>query len=745
MGCACGTADQNRLRDATQRVEELAKKLKESEQRNHELLQKLDRVQGSTAELRTVATDEELLRAGKGNGGLTKGDSGATTHPPEPVDMDALTGASQTEPLLPGAVWEEVGKTDSKDDCSSTRDEKQPDTEAQGQHTPASLEDGAPTETDARGKSDDDGGDSKEGDATAPGSGRRDGDVDLEAAAAKQGTASVQSSGIVKVVDVGEGVVLEDAGDSSTVVVADAGNARDVVTAKTPSLLDEGLAKEIADSKRMSLEQLPDLDKGKPDTASSDPSTCTLAAEATSCQQCGLEGQPLFLDQSDMNRYCEACWTEYYAHAPGFEILPLVTVHAGTAWPDERLAQGWAENPLIGWPPPLPLASQMARREVGDPQAWSKVAVRVRREVVGPHSRDLHYTDLLQPGEVLAQRYAIGALVGEGHFTKAYLAEDLKAGTSVCLKRHRNLTVEGLTDLMALSRRMEEVDPDGQVFPRQLDAFYDLVGVTVESLIEGRNCLCVAQAEPRFFDKLDNLRVVARDALRGLTLLDRVGVVHNDVKPDNLLWVEGGGRGPRVRIVDFGCARLDAREEPGRNWSLAEGGAGHLGKWSPEMALRLPISTRGDVWGVAVSLCELHCGRRVWRSEGDTAEVVVAQALGICGYQEGLPPSLLRRSPLDIRLFYSPAPRHFPLRRNALGILEMLMPARYGLEQVIGDCWWKTTKKDFGDLLSAALVMDPARRPSAAQLLQSCMFLQDPQEKPIADISLEVTEAVEEA
>merc|ERR1719440_2235645 len=111
-------------------------------------------------------------------------------------------------------------------------------------------------------------------------------------------------------------------------------------------------------------------------------------------------------------------------------------------------------------------------------------------------------------------------------------------------------------------------------------------------------------------------------------------------------------RQPKVRIVDFGCARLDQREEPGRNWSLAEGGAGHLGKWSPEMVLRLPISHRGDVWGVAISLCELHCGRAVWCNEGDTAEIVLAQLLGLCDLRAGVPASLLRRSPLDVRKLY---------------------------------------------------------------------------------------------
>lgn len=177
-----------------------------------------------------------------------------------------------------------------------------------------------------------------------------------------------------------------------------------------------------------------------------------------------------------------------------------------------------------------------------------------------------------------------------------------------------------------------------------------------------------------------------------------------------------------VRIVDFGCARLDQREEHGRNWSLAEGGAGHLGKWSPEMTLRLPITHRGDVWGLAISLCELHCGRCVWRNEADTAEVVLAQSMGLCNLHEGLPSSLMRRSPLDIRQLYTPAPRHFPLRRNALGQLEALQPMQYGLQQVIGEDWREAGKGQLQELLSAALIIDPMYRPTAAQLLDRFPF-----------------------
>jgi len=228
--------------------------------------------------------------------------------------------------------------------------------------------------------------------------------------------------------------------------------------------------------------------------------------------------------------------------------------------------------------------------------------------------------------------------------------------------------------------------------------------------------------------------------------LAQAGVVHNDVKPDNLIWTdfgsvshvsntggadEGAGCGlaiavvpnAKVRIVDFGCARLDSWEDNGRNWSLAEGGAGHLGKWSPEMTLRLHITHKNDVWGLAISLCELHSSRAVWRSEADTAEVVLAQCLGLCGHMEGMPLSLLRRSPLDITQLYTPGPSFFPVRRLTDGTLEALRPCKYGLDQVLGKGWHTGPKSEFGKLLNAMLVADPECRPSASVLLETVKFV----------------------
>merc|ERR1711972_909709 len=180
---------------------------------------------------------------------------------------------------------------------------------------------------------------------------------------------------------------------------------------------------------------------------------------------------------------------------------------------------------------------------------------------------------------------------------------------------------------------------------------------------------------------------------------------------------------------DFGCSRLDRRIENGRNWALAEGGAGHLGKWAPEMILRLPITDRCDVWGLAITTLEVYSGRFLWCGEPDTVEVVLAQILGLINAKDGLPEDLMRRSPLDITKLYSPWPQHFPLRRVGEGhgcVLEELRPCTWGLGRILGDeAGFSQTMKEFVSYVKASLKADHEERPSAAELLE-CAFVAGP-------------------
>ncbi|CAJ1443328.1 unnamed protein product [Effrenium voratum] len=371
--------------------------------------------------------------------------------------------------------------------------------------------------------------------------------------------------------------------------------------------------------------------------------------------------------------------------------------------------------------PPCGPVSESSRDPTHIGDAWVPVQVHVNPGLVGQWARQCTREYRPHPGEVLCKRYKIEHAVGAGHFTRAYLATDMETNTKVCVKRHSGLTVELMTDLLTISRRISSVDPEGKFFSRLIEAFYDMVGYTVETLFEGRNCMEICRMDARHFKDLTNLRLVAIGCCRGLALLSEAGVVHCDMKADNFMWTKNSEGETVVRLVDFGCSRLDSRLENGRNWAFAEGGAGHIGKWAPEMMLRLPITDKADVWGSGVALLELYSGRNMWNEEEDTVEYMLAQALGLVNSKAGLPEKLLRKSPLDIRQLYTPSPAYFPVQRlgSAPHVrFKELRPATWGLSCVLGDeKKWDKTKTQLADFVLTAMMLDPDDRPQAIDLM----------------------------
>lgn len=398
----------------------------------------------------------------------------------------------------------------------------------------------------------------------------------------------------------------------------------------------------------------------------------------------------------------------------------LVNVIKGKTFASHELLSAWIQKPISNWPPRMPPCRRVNGIDA-DPTRIGKslcpVKVTINPGLVGRHARTSTSQDCPIVDEVLCEQYRIEKVVGAGHFTRAYLAYDTCNEKQVCVKRHHGLTVDLLSDLLTIGKRLESVDPEAKAFPRLVDAFFDMVGFTVESLLEGCNCLEKLRSNPMHFKDIENLRIVATGGISGLKLLDEAGVVHCDVKPDNIMWIDSKESGPSVKIVDFGCSRLDRRLESGRNWALAEGGAGHLGKWAPEMVLRLAITHRADVWGFAIALLELYSGRFMWNGEADTAEFILAQSLGLANARDGLPEDLLRRSPLDIRQLYTPYPSYFPVQRVGASHKE-LRPESWGLECVLGaESDWDAKKKVFADFVTTALILDHEERPSAKDLI----------------------------
>ena len=89
---------------------------------------------------------------------------------------------------------------------------------------------------------------------------------------------------------------------------------------------------------------------------------------------------------------------------------------------------------------------------------------------------------------------------------------------------------------------------------------------------------------------------------------DRVGMVHNDLKPGNVIVLPGG----RVKIADFGIAVAHGLESPSRESQL-----GSVPYMPPERWLGIPSDTRSDIYSTGVLLFEVMAGARPFPDHGD--------------------------------------------------------------------------------------------------------------------------------
>ena len=114
-------------------------------------------------------------------------------------------------------------------------------------------------------------------------------------------------------------------------------------------------------------------------------------------------------------------------------------------------------------------------------------------------------------------------------------------------------------------------------------------------------------------DRPTVFRAVA-DAARGAHALHEVGVAHRDIKPDNVMLVDGGGR-----LSDLGLAQV---LNPGQTVT-GRGPIGSIEYMEPGMVRGEQASRASDVWALGATLHKALCGRSVF-GEIPTADVLSA-------------------------------------------------------------------------------------------------------------------------
>jgi serine/threonine protein kinase len=211
----------------------------------------------------------------------------------------------------------------------------------------------------------------------------------------------------------------------------------------------------------------------------------------------------------------------------------------------------------------------------------------------------------LSAGAVLASRYRIERELGKGGMGRVLIARDEKLGRRVAVK-----VVTAAHDPARVRRFEQEARTTGALEHPNVLAVYDLgeqdgVPFLVTELLEGHTLRTVIDG-PRLPPA--QVQGLALQLARGLAAAHARGIVHRDLKPENLFLTDDG----RLKILDFGLARLSADDEQGPALTVTGAIFGSPGYLSPEQARGEKAGTPSDVFSAGAVLYELLAATRAF-------------------------------------------------------------------------------------------------------------------------------------
>lgn len=209
-------------------------------------------------------------------------------------------------------------------------------------------------------------------------------------------------------------------------------------------------------------------------------------------------------------------------------------------------------------------------------------------------------------GRTLDERYVVRSRIARGGMATVYLGNDLRLQRRVAIK----IMHQHLVDDENFTRRFEQEARSAAmlgntnvvgVFDQGVDAGMPylvmeyLPGITLRELLKQQRLLSADQALE-----------IGEAVLAGLAAAHDAGIVHRDVKPENVLLADDG----RIKIGDFGLARAVSA-----NTTTGQALLGTIAYLSPELVTRGIADARSDVYAFGIMFFELLTGQQPFKGE----------------------------------------------------------------------------------------------------------------------------------
>ena len=230
---------------------------------------------------------------------------------------------------------------------------------------------------------------------------------------------------------------------------------------------------------------------------------------------------------------------------------------------------------------------------------------------------------MLKTGMFIGERYEIVGKVGSGGMADVYKAKDHKLNRFVAVKvlkqefredttfirkfRTEAQAAAGLTHPNIVS--VFDVGEDGDIYYIVMEL---VEGITLKEYISKKGCLSVKEATS-----------IAIQVSMGLEAAHSHGIVHRDVKPQNIMISTDG----KVKVTDFGIARAASSN------TISSNAMGSVHYSSPEQVRGGYSDEKSDIYSLGITLYEMVTGRVPF--DGETTVAIAIKHL----QEELIPPS----------------------------------------------------------------------------------------------------------
>jgi len=225
----------------------------------------------------------------------------------------------------------------------------------------------------------------------------------------------------------------------------------------------------------------------------------------------------------------------------------------------------------------------------------------------------------LLTGTLFEGKYQVGALLGEGGMGQVYRATHILMRKDVALKVLKP-AMSVHSEIVERFRREAEsaarLSHPGIIavldFGRSLDGTFYLV----MEFLEGHSLTRALRDGPMPWRRVCRLGILMLDALAEA---HKAGVVHRDLKPDNIMLQVNAAGEESLKLVDFGIAKLV--EDGGPQLTAVGLVFGTPSYLSPEQAQGQPVTHSADLYAMGVILFQMLTGRLPFKA-GSTMELL---------------------------------------------------------------------------------------------------------------------------